>query len=105
MKTLGFLQGGSAGRVEALELLRLEPQLDRREAVGDGLRPPGSGDRDHHRRLGELPREGESLRRDAPLGGELREGAGGLAEIARAADAAERAPRQERDVELVAAAQ
>lgn len=47
----GRRQRGS-GLVEPAELLRREPQVDRRGGGSDGFRPAGSRDRDHNRRQG-----------------------------------------------------
>src|SRR5262245_21416317 len=86
-----------SGGIQYGDLLRRQLQIHRGVRVAVGLRTARAWDWDDDRGLRQHPREGELLRADAELGREGLEGRVLRAELARAADAAERGPRQERD--------
>src|SRR5438874_3323210 len=83
--------------VEARELVGGELQVGSPQAVEDGLRPGRAGDRHDDRRLGQLPRERDLLRRHPVGSRHLVELAVPRTQLARPPDAAERAPREECD--------
>src|SRR5690349_1018281 len=85
---------------EPLHLVVRQLEVDRAHGVADALGPGRTGDRHDARGEGELPREGHLLRADVVGLRHLGERAVPAAEVAGLADAAERAPRQERDAEL-----
>src|SRR5881628_537501 len=84
------------------ELLLRQLQVRRLHGVADGLRPARARDRDDHGREREHPGEADLLRADAVRLRDLLERHETGTEVARLADAAERAPRQEGDAQLVA---
>src|SRR6478736_337525 len=96
-----WLVPGSA-RVEARQLVGGELDLGGRGRVGDRGGPLGARDRDDDRGLGELPGQRDLLRADATLPGDLGEGGVLVGELLGVGEAAERAPRQEGQAELLA---
>ena len=90
--------GQSASSRRHLVVGQLE--VGRRRGVGDRLGPLGARDRDHHRRLRQLPGERDLLGADAAGVGDLLERRVLVGQLLRVAQPAERAPGQERQAEL-----
>ena len=100
----GWERGGASGKV----IVPGDPDgmaafdVGRGRGVGDRRGPLGAGDRDDDGRLRELPRQGDLLGADAAVPGDLGEGGVLLGELLGVGEAAQRAPRQEREAELLA---
>src|SRR5687768_2888858 len=92
---------GSAG-IEAGQLLGGQLEVGRGSGVDDRGRSLRARDRDDARRLGELPRQRDLLGAHATLGGDLGERGVLVGELLGVGQAAEWAPGQEGQPELLA---
>src|SRR5690348_6440809 len=85
---------------EDLQFLGGEVEVGGLRGVGDARRSGRAGDGQHGGGQRQLPGQADLLRADAAVAGDLLERLAAVTEPGGAADATERAPRQERDPQL-----